>query len=359
MAEQFLQRWQGAALQHHLRLVVVASDDVAHGAQGGRLHEGRRVHQELHESAADAGLDHGRDALVRPVGEVGEGPAGVGEHLHVVGVDEVRERAQRRRHPLEGGRRLTTAEIREGPCGVPHHGRLLGLPEHLHDGVQATALQHEVAEVGRVAGDVPEGPDSLLADVVVGRPEEHHEDRQGAVLHDDARLLGRAGGDVREHPRRLELQVGPVPLFEELDEARHGAGRDHLLDRGVLLDAQELAELLRGAELRLRVARRQRLHQDGDLVHAPRGRAGLHLRLVALRLRRRPGGRDGGRVVPHALLLQRLVARRLPQLHRGVLALPPRIVRVDALLERLLPLVQPLAEARHRALGVSGPGLAG
>ena len=51
-----MQRWQRSTLQNNLRLEVVASDDVTHDTEGGRLHEGRAVQKQLHESLADTRL---------------------------------------------------------------------------------------------------------------------------------------------------------------------------------------------------------------------------------------------------------------------------------------------------------------
>mmetsp|Transcript_29319 Transcript_29319/g.62346 ORF Transcript_29319/g.62346 Transcript_29319/m.62346 type:complete len:378 (+) Transcript_29319:679-1812(+) len=356
MGEQLLQGGQGAALQNHLRLVVVASDDVADSAERRCLHQGRSVPQELDKTPADTGLDHGRDPLIGSVRKVGERPASIREHLHVTGVDEVRECAQSWRHPLEGRRRLAAAEVGERPGRIPHHGCLLRLAEDRHDRVEAPALEHEVTEVRRVAGNVPKSPDRLLAHVVVGRLEQLHKDGQGAVFHDDACLFCRARGDVREYPRRFELQVGAGDLLEKDHEARHHSGTDHLLDGGILLDAQELPELLRRVELRLRIVRHQHRAQGGDLVEregaAHTTHACLH-RLTVLPSCTHVAPRHCIRqlatrqVVDHALFLQGLIPNLLPQLHCGILAFPPCVLRVDALLEGLLPLIQTLAEARH------------
>ena len=70
----------------HLSLHVISSDDVTHRAQSGRLDIRRLVHEQLHESASDSGLNDGLDLLVlraSVVAHVRESPARVREHLVV------------------------------------------------------------------------------------------------------------------------------------------------------------------------------------------------------------------------------------------------------------------------------------
>jgi len=45
---------------------------------------------------------------------------------------------------------------------------------------------------------------------------------------EELRVLGGARRDVGERPRRLELQRRALPLCQELHEARHHPGVDHL-----------------------------------------------------------------------------------------------------------------------------------
>mmetsp|Transcript_19637 Transcript_19637/g.57016 ORF Transcript_19637/g.57016 Transcript_19637/m.57016 type:complete len:247 (-) Transcript_19637:341-1081(-) len=244
---------QRTALQDDLRLLVVARDDVAHGPECWCLHQGRAVLQEVDEPLADASMDHRCDALVRAVREVRESPAGISQDLDITRVDELRERGQGRRHPLERRRWLPTAEVRECPAGVAHHGHLLRRAQHRHDWVQAAALQHEIAEVRRVARNVPQCPDGLLSHVVIWRSQQLHKNGQCAVLNDHSCLFGGARGDVCEHPGCLELQVWPGHLLKEVYEPRYDPDVDDLLDGGILLDAEQLPERLRGAEVLLRV----------------------------------------------------------------------------------------------------------
>lgn len=55
----------------------------------------------------------------------------------------------------------------QGPGAVAHHGGLLRGGEDVHEGLQTAVLQDHVAEVGRVSGDVAQGPHGLLAHVLV------------------------------------------------------------------------------------------------------------------------------------------------------------------------------------------------
>ena len=63
-------------------------------ALGNRVCERRRAQQQLDQAAAHAGLDDLLDLVVGAVGEVGQRPARVGQHLLVVGVDQLGQRRQ-------------------------------------------------------------------------------------------------------------------------------------------------------------------------------------------------------------------------------------------------------------------------
>mmetsp|Transcript_97848 Transcript_97848/g.232983 ORF Transcript_97848/g.232983 Transcript_97848/m.232983 type:complete len:236 (-) Transcript_97848:457-1164(-) len=196
VGQQLQQAGQCPAVQNHLRLVVVPSDNVPHRPQGGRLHQRGGMQKEFHQAPAHAGLDDCGDALIGAIRQVGQGPARICQHFHIRGVDELGQRAQGRRHPLEGWGRLTTAKIGQGPGCVPHHRGLFGIPQDCHHRMQATALQNQVSEVGGVSCDVPQRPNGLLPHIVVGRLEELHEDGQRAMLHHYSGLVRVAGGDV-------------------------------------------------------------------------------------------------------------------------------------------------------------------
>jgi hypothetical protein len=52
------------------------------------------VHQQLHETAGDAGFDDGLDLIVRAVGEVRDGPASIDQDLVVEGENELSQNRQ-------------------------------------------------------------------------------------------------------------------------------------------------------------------------------------------------------------------------------------------------------------------------
>ena len=66
--------------------------------------------------------------------------------------------------------------------------------------LQCVRLQHQVAALRRVTGDVAKGPHGLLPHVVVGRPEEVYEDRDRAVLDnlEPERSVCEAGASDKE-----------------------------------------------------------------------------------------------------------------------------------------------------------------
>lgn len=99
-----------------------------------------------------------------------------------------------------------------------------------------------------VAGNVAEGPDGLLADIGLGAGQELDKDGDGTGLDDDLSLRGRARGNVGQGPGSLELDQG-VGRSEEFDETADDTSLDDLLDRGVALLGEKLAELGGGVDL--------------------------------------------------------------------------------------------------------------
>ena len=129
--------------------------------------------------------------------------------------------------------------------------------------------EDEVASLGRVARDVAERPNSLLAHVIVRRHEELHEIGHRAVGDHHARVLRRARGNVRERPSRLELEHRIVGALQELHEARYHARRDHLRDWRRALDAEQLAELSDRGQLVIGVIRVYTLDELGGVGLEP------------------------------------------------------------------------------------------
>jgi hypothetical protein len=66
-------------------------------------------------------------------------------------------------------------------------------------------IKDVVPALWRVAGNIAEGPDGLLLDVLLLGEQQAHKDGDGACLDDAARLLARPGGDVGQRPGSLEL----------------------------------------------------------------------------------------------------------------------------------------------------------
>jgi hypothetical protein len=69
-AQQRKQGRERAAVDDDLGLDIITSNNVADRAQGGGLDRGGGVHEQLDESARDAGLDDGLDLVVGAIGEV-------------------------------------------------------------------------------------------------------------------------------------------------------------------------------------------------------------------------------------------------------------------------------------------------
>ena len=92
------------------------------------------------------------------------------------------------------------------------------------------------------------------------------------VLRADPAMTGcgRGSGTHLELEGRVGVQV------EELDQPRHHARLDDLLDGHVPLDGQQLAELRRALEVHPRVAPEDALRQAGQLLGGQvRGGAGI------------------------------------------------------------------------------------
>ena len=101
------------------------------------------------------------------------------------------------------------------------------------------------------------------------------------VLRADPAMIGcgRGSGTHLELERRVDVQV------EELDQPRHHARIDDLLDGRVTLDGQQLAELRRALDVRPRVAPEDALRQAGQLLGGQgwEGRGKKRRRLAAAR----------------------------------------------------------------------------
>ncbi len=341
---------EGVVVDDELGLEVGAGDDVADGAEGGGLHGRGGVHEELDEAAADAGLDDGLDLLVGSVGEVGQRPAGVGEDLLVLLVDELGEGRQGGAHAVEVRLGLAAAKVGQGPGGVAQHGHF-GLALELHEQrLHGARVEHQVAAGRGVAGDVAQGPHGLLPHVVVGAHEESDEGGHGAVLDDHLGVLGRPGCDVGEGPGGLELQRGRVVPLQELNEARDHARVDDLLDGRVLLEREQAAELRRVLRLHGRVVAHDARHHlrqllqlgqvraAGQAGHARRGAVHAHGHGHGHGRRHGRGRAAQGPRRGLAAFRQAVFLFGFADLERGFFAAAAGFFQVHSLLESLLAL---------------------
>jgi hypothetical protein len=136
---------------------------------------------------------------------------------------------------LELGLRLPAAEVGERPRGVAQHRHLGAVAQLRQQRRQRGGAQHQVAAARRVAGNVAQSPDGLLADVIVGGTQQRDEDGDSAGVDHDLGVVRGARGDIRQRPRGLKLQLRDLAALQELNEARDHALRDHLLNRRVAL----------------------------------------------------------------------------------------------------------------------------
>mmetsp|Transcript_82195 Transcript_82195/g.211802 ORF Transcript_82195/g.211802 Transcript_82195/m.211802 type:complete len:627 (+) Transcript_82195:481-2361(+) len=232
-----------ADVQDRLRALVVAAHEHAEGPQGRRLHHGARVLQQVDHAPGHARLDNLPDRIVTEASYVGEPPAHLIQALLVLRALHARcEDGDRGLDGAEGRPGLAPDVVGQGPRRVLHRGRL-HRAQHLQRGLQGALAQHDVAELRRVARDVAQGPDGLAPHLNVRRAQQLDEDRHSAVVYDHACLVCTSRTDVCECPAGLELQLGPCRLLQVLNEARHDAGVDGLLDRRVVRRRELLAEL--------------------------------------------------------------------------------------------------------------------
>ena len=92
--EELEETRQGSTVDDDLGLDVITGHDVPHGPEGGADDRLLVVHQELHYSPADAAVYDGLDLVVGSVTQVGQSPAGVGQHVRVVVEEEPAEDRQ-------------------------------------------------------------------------------------------------------------------------------------------------------------------------------------------------------------------------------------------------------------------------
>ena len=67
--------------------------------------------------------------------------------------------------------------------------------------------KNQISAVRRVASNVPEGPDSLLSDIVTGRAEQLYKDWNCSVIDNDLRVVRRPGSNIGERPCCFKLRA--------------------------------------------------------------------------------------------------------------------------------------------------------
>lgn len=287
-AQERQQAGQGTAVDDDLGLNVVTGDDVSNRAQGRSLHRRGGVHEQLDQTAGDTGFNNGLNLVVGPVGQVGDGPAGIDQDLVVQRVDQLGKHGERRgdlwqfvscgfglqwmpgRHVQThcvpvwlGG--LATAEVAQGPGGVAQHAELAAVTKQSQQRLQGAAAQDVVAALWAVTGNVSEGPHSLLADIGLWAGEELDKDGDGAGLDNNLGLCSTTGGDVGEGPGGLELDES-VGGSEELDETADDTSLDDLLNRGIALLGQEFSEPGGSLDLQIDLVREDTLHHLREVL---------------------------------------------------------------------------------------------
>ena len=131
---------QAASIDDGLRLFLSPGQNVAHRAKGRGLDRDRRVKEQLHEALGHTRLDHSLDLVVVTIGEIRDGPAGMGQDLVVSRVEEHSEGGEHLagQGPV-GGRVFATAEVGQSPGGFPHHrGLVIRFLEELEEGREGT-----------------------------------------------------------------------------------------------------------------------------------------------------------------------------------------------------------------------------
>mmetsp|Transcript_2217 Transcript_2217/g.5119 ORF Transcript_2217/g.5119 Transcript_2217/m.5119 type:complete len:238 (-) Transcript_2217:536-1249(-) len=237
MGEEREEVHKSSVTNDDLCLVVVSSHDVTNGAESGGLNTSAVVHEELNASGYNTALDDSLDVgLVGSVREVRERPAGIGEDIHVLVVHEKCESLKRRPDGLKVRCRAASAEVRQSPGGIAEHAQLSSVVDLSQKSREGIAVENLLAALVAVTSNVTEGPDGLLADILLGRGEKTHKDRDGASLDHNLGLFGSTTGNVGKSPGGLKLQTSVRLKLEKLHEARHHAALDNVADGGVLLN---------------------------------------------------------------------------------------------------------------------------
>lgn len=206
--QQSQQARQCVVVDDELRLQIVTRDNVANRSERRRLHGRTGVEQQFDEPTTDSSFNDGLNLFVGTVREIRKRPTSVRQHFLVRTENELRQSRETGAHQFKIGLGLAAAKIRQSPGGVAEHTDLAILVELVQQRVHCAGLQDKITAGRRISGDVPEGPDSLFADIVVGTHEQSDKNGHGADFHDDFGVLGSAGCDICERPGGFESEIG-------------------------------------------------------------------------------------------------------------------------------------------------------
>lgn len=90
-----------------------------------------------------------------------------------------------------------------------------------------------------VTSNVSEGPDRLLADVLVGGCDQANKGRNGPALHNSSSLIRSPRGNVGQSPGGLELDRRTVHQSQKGDKLGDETSTDHLVNGRMLVTGQQ------------------------------------------------------------------------------------------------------------------------
>jgi hypothetical protein len=125
MKQHLAQKRKRSSSDDTVRLLVVACNNVADGAQGGSLDEVFARRNELNEVLNGHVAEESVDALLITVADVGHCPANVGKNFAVLAEHKAGHGGKRWGDELKVRRWLATAEVGERPGCIAEQGLLV------------------------------------------------------------------------------------------------------------------------------------------------------------------------------------------------------------------------------------------
>ena len=232
------------------------------------------MHQQIHQSAAHTRLNHGLNFFIRTVRQIRYRPARIDENFVIHGVYKLGESWESWGDVLPSWLWvLTTTKVAQRPRRIPQHAHLVVFTKQLQESLHTAMLQDKVTALGRVTGNVTQGPHGLLTYIQHWRKKEVNENRHGAAVDDHLRVLRGTRSNVGKSPSSFKLDHA-VRTAQEFDKARYHAASNNAIDRGILLLRKELPELGSGLELLVQVVTLYTLY------HSRQFRSDLHIQIV-------------------------------------------------------------------------------